>query len=111
MHSIGAVTRRTERLVSVALLLSALALAHTQDVGARLGIIWRVAVLSWDSPATQMADEIATGKVTSTDPTRDARNHVVAGVDHACRLLETDEPRAEQLLELRPRVIRAPPPA
>jgi hypothetical protein len=56
-------------------LLALLALAGAEQATAQLGIIWRVAVLSWDNPLTQLHDEVACQATLSADPSRQASDH------------------------------------
>ena len=60
--------------VRVALVFLALvALVQLEWPRALLSILWRGAVLSFDNPATQALDELASGATPVADPTRDAR--------------------------------------
>ncbi len=61
---------------AAALLCSALALAHAESGLAHLGILWRTTLLSWDSPATQLLDEVASQTAPASDPSRQAADSV-----------------------------------
>jgi hypothetical protein len=59
------------RLVFV--LVALVALVQLEAPRASLSILWRGAVLSFDSPTTQALDELASGATPVADPARDAR--------------------------------------
>ncbi len=62
-----------------ALLLAAVVVAavvHAAD--AHVWVIWRLAVLSWDSPTSQFSDEIALQGVVYSDGARRAREETLA---------------------------------
>jgi hypothetical protein len=55
--------RHTTRCAPVAVLFALLSLSQIQQSVARVGILWRTSVLSWDNPATQDLEDIATETV------------------------------------------------
>lgn len=57
-------------------LLALLLLAAVQQASATLAIVWRGAVLSWDSPASQWHDELASQGATWADLRRQAQGHL-----------------------------------
>lgn len=57
-------------------LLALLLLAGVQQASATLAIFWRGAVLSWDSPASQWQDELASQGATWADARRQAQGHL-----------------------------------
>jgi hypothetical protein len=63
---------RLVRCILAAALLVALAGAEVQSALATLNIVWRAFVLSFDNPATQWLDEIASDATLYADPARDA---------------------------------------
>jgi len=81
--------RRT--VLSVALLLALLALGSVQSALAVFGVVRRAAVRSWDSPATQLVEELALGVVPAADPRRAAADHLALARTRAGGVLaETD---------------------
>jgi hypothetical protein len=63
---------RANRLGLIGLFLVLVVALQISSAQAALRVIWRAAVLSFDSPATQLLDEIAIAKPASTDALRDA---------------------------------------
>ena len=57
-------------LVPVLVLLGLLGAAHVEHGLARLGVLWRQSVLSWDNPATQVLEELASQAVPHADGAR-----------------------------------------
>jgi hypothetical protein len=64
------------RLLASLLLIGFLATGEVQHTLAHLGIIWRLAVLSWDNPATQWQDEIASQSSTCQDASGEASDAI-----------------------------------
>lgn len=69
--------RRTVALGSVALLAALLALTQAQLVLGLVGPLSRTAMTSWDSPASQVVDELAYESLTHSDPSREAREYAL----------------------------------
>ncbi|MGH7278252.1 MAG: hypothetical protein ACREJG_06140 [Candidatus Rokuibacteriota bacterium] len=69
---------RRRHLAPVLVLLALLCLATARHAEAHLHILWRAAVLSWDSPATQLHDEMIGQGVLYLDPARQALDSMVA---------------------------------
>ncbi|MGH7391070.1 MAG: hypothetical protein ACREM3_16670 [Candidatus Rokuibacteriota bacterium] len=65
-------------LVPSLLLVALLALAHVEHGLALIGTVWRLAVLSWDNPATQVIEEVASQAVPHVDPARSLRDRIAA---------------------------------
>jgi hypothetical protein len=59
-------------------LLALLLLAGAQQASATLAIVWRSAVLSWDSPTSQWQDELASQGAAGADPRGQAHGHLAA---------------------------------
>jgi hypothetical protein len=57
-------------------LLTLLLLAGAEQASATLAIVWREAITSWDSPASQWQDELACQGATWTDPGRQAQRAI-----------------------------------
>jgi hypothetical protein len=55
-----------------ALLTALLLAAQVQYAAASLAVVWRTAVLSWDSPTTQWQDELALQGSSHVDPAAEA---------------------------------------
>jgi hypothetical protein len=64
------------RLFATVLLFGVLSAGQVEHTLAHLGIVWRLALLSWDSPTTQWHDELASQSVLCADPARDASESV-----------------------------------
>jgi hypothetical protein len=95
---------------AAALLCSALALAQAESSLAQLGILWRTTLLSWDSPATQILDEVASQTAPASDPSRQAADSVAGGGAVKRRQL-LDRFRAPTEPGLRRQLSRSPPAA
>lgn len=76
---------------AVPLLLGLVTVVVLQAPHASFNIIWRFTVLSFDNPATQLLDDLATDSSTYTDPTAEAREsaRVAAGGECHLRLVLT----------------------
>jgi hypothetical protein len=61
---------------SALVLLSLLLLAGAQQALATVAIVWRSAVVSWDSPASQWQDELACQGATWSDVRRQAQGAI-----------------------------------
>lgn len=95
---------------AVVSLTALLALAQVHFVVAHFGPLWRTALLSWDSPATQIEDELACESLPHTDPSREPREHALlaprrCGAVHAGSGIVPSSPA------LPSRLTRSPPPA
>jgi hypothetical protein len=78
--------RRRAAFVLTLGLLSLLVVSALQASEARVSILWRASVLSWDSPATQLLDELASQGLLYADPARQAREQATVGLRPAGRL-------------------------
>ncbi len=67
-------------------LLTLVALVQLESPRASLSILWRGAVLSFDNPATQVLDELASGATPVADPTREARQSTRAAAAQSAPL-------------------------
>ena len=101
--------RHTPRFAPVAVLFALLSQSQVQQSVARVAIMWRPSVLSWDNPAIQILEDIATEMV-SAGAFRSARASVVV-VDRPvspARLARADPVDAEAPA-LSARIGRSPP--
>ncbi|OGK99813.1 MAG: hypothetical protein A3E31_10690 [Candidatus Rokubacteria bacterium RIFCSPHIGHO2_12_FULL_73_22] len=96
-------------LVPVLVLLGLLGAAHVEHGLARLGVLWRQSVLSWDNPATQVLEELASQAVPHADGARQARDRVAAGRGDGARLGVAGDPDGLPDAASCPCVSRAPP--
>jgi hypothetical protein len=101
-------SRRT-RLVLVVALLTLLAICQGLDACAELSIFWRAAVVSWDSPTTQLQDELAVQGIAYADVARQIREHTARVVAPSGRLGVFPPPARSDDLALGSRLTRAPP--
>lgn len=105
-------TRSPRRLICAVLLLTALlGLTHLQSTLATFGVVWRGAVLSWDNPATQIVEEIASGVVPLTDPSRLASERLIAAARSRERAQLVEPLETFRDWALARSVTRAPPTA
>lgn len=110
---------RSERLtikmkpenLRIAFLLGLLAIVQAESPRALVGIVWRVAVLSWDNPATQVAQDIATASVPRTDCSRDVYERARYSARSLGRAPLPELNHASEGPTLSRRVTRAPPAA
>lgn len=102
------VTRHLAR-VRVFALLALLSVAAVQHSAAELAIIWRAAILSWDSPATQLQDQVASQGVLSSDPAKQAGEHALAALAPAGLLALPDGVGRSGDLRGTSRLTRSPP--
>lgn len=103
-------SRRFVASAAVASLTALLALAQLHFVLAHFGPLRRTALFSWDSPATQMEDELACESLPHTDPSRESREHALlaprrCGAIHARPGIVPSSPTLPSSLS------RSPPPA
>src|SRR3990172_9030995 len=96
-------------LVPVLVLLGLLGAAHVEHGLARLGVLWRQSVLSWDNPATQVLEELASQAVPHADGARQARDRGAAGRGDGARLGVAGDPDGLPDAASCPFVSRAPP--
>jgi hypothetical protein len=86
-------TRSRRPLITATLLLAGLlVLAQTQWCLALVGIVWRSVVLSWDNPATQLVEDVASQAIPHTDPGRSLRDHAIAAARASARLRPAETP-------------------
>jgi hypothetical protein len=97
------------RRLAVTVLVALLALGHLQATLAVVGIIWRASRLSWDSPATQLVEEIASAVVPVSDPSRLAAEHLAVARAAPGRVLALEDRGDAQRPALSERITRAPP--
>ena len=107
----SAVTFRSSgaALGAVAALAALLALGHVQFGLALLGLVWRTAAVSWDSPVTQLLDETAVQNVPHADPRRHLDDHVRRAFGVAGVLTHPDAPAALPGAAFAAGLTRAPP--
>lgn len=79
-----------------------------QETAAGLRIFWRSAVLSWDSPATELRDRAATEAGAHADPARQAREQL-AGLPATGRLSLASRPDPAAGVPAASPLTRAPP--
>jgi hypothetical protein len=102
--------RRTTPAILAAMLAAVLlVVAIVEAPGASTRIFWRYAILSFDDPATQLFDEIASRSSSLTDPGFEAAG--VARLPLVSRLVATSEPAALPSPALSSRSTRSPPAA
>lgn len=100
--------RHSRRLTSAAFLaLVVVWLGQASD--ARLWIVWRAAVVSWDSPATQLHDELASQSAVDLDAARHLREHVGAALGSLGVLAPAAGPARRDAVALGARLTRSPP--
>jgi len=100
---------RRRALVLVVVLLGLLGAAHAQRGLARVEVLWRQSTLSWDDPASQLLDELASQPVPHADPARHARDRIVADGGAGGSLRVAGAPSGLPDSALRPCSGRAPP--
>jgi hypothetical protein len=97
------------RALAVPFILLALAVEAESPV-ATLGTIWRVAVLSWDNPETQLIQDAATLAVPAAARIlREATEHALYAVREAGAAVVPHEERAATRDPVARRFTRAPP--
>jgi len=102
---------RPLRLAAVAFLVGLLGLAHVHYALAFAGILWRESVLSWDNPATQHVEDLASQTVPSADGAREARDRTLLGARLAARVHLPEPPGRTAAGVVCRRPSRAPPAA
>jgi len=95
----------------IAVLLALITLAQIQWPLAHLGIVWRVVTLSWDDPATQVAQDLATETVPQAESGREVYERTRAAAQHATRMLLPTPERPSKSLATTGRITRSPPTA
>lgn len=96
---------------SVALLLALMVLAGVQSIAAHVAVTWRSAVVSFDSPVTQVADEAASQTLAAEDPGRFYREQAT-GTSRVSGRARADATDARPSIPaLRSRLTRSPPAA
>jgi len=103
-------SRHSRRVLALAFL-ALVATWSVQASDAQLWIVWRAAVVSWDSPVTQFQDELASQGVVDLDAARHLREHVGAALRPAGRLAPPPEPPGGDAVALGARLARSPPAA
>lgn len=98
------------RCLGAIALLALLTGDEVQTGQARLNILWRSLVVSYDSPATQTHDETASAGSLYSDAGREATDAVVAAVSVSCARAIRDVVRLERHW-LGSRLTRSPPSA
>lgn len=78
---------RRRSTLAILLFIALVGVAHTQATFAHLGILWRAAVLSWDNPATQLIEDLASQTVPHADSAGDLRDHTLAAARRSARVL------------------------
>lgn len=100
---------RCTTAVRVLLLVALVWVATVEQSVASLAILWRVSVLSWDNPATQLRDETAAQAVAGTDVRRQARDHLIGVLQLSHRVAPPEWPLAGDRPAFDFRLTRAPP--
>jgi hypothetical protein len=96
-------------VLTATLALALIAVTLAEAPGASMRILWRYAVLSFDNPATQMFDEMASASSEPTDP--GAAAGTLARLPLASRLTPSPEPIGFGTAALSSRFTRSPPAA
>jgi hypothetical protein len=94
------------------LILTLLALAALWCVlgaDAQISIVWRAVVVSWDSPATQLHDDVATQGIVYLDAARHLRDQMGAALRPAGRLAAAPDHARGDSPALTSRLTRSPP--
>lgn len=105
-------TPRPHGTLVVATVLVALLLAGAlQASDAHLWVVWRTALLSWDSPTSQLADALALQGAIHADGARRAREATLAAFRPAGLLRLPIRPALTRSAALSSRLTRAPPAA
>ncbi len=84
-------------------------LAQAQAAAGACGSIFRAIVLSWDNPATQVVDELASESVPHADPGRQAREQVARAGGADARLALAEHPAIAVGQRGGARITRSPP--
>jgi hypothetical protein len=100
---------RRLHLPLIPVFLALAALRCLQDADAQISIVWRAALVSWDSPATQSQDGVATQVY--DDTTRPLRDQAGAARRPSGRLTTPREHRRGDSPALTSRFTRSPPDA
>jgi hypothetical protein len=88
-----------------------LALVQYQYPAALLATVWRVFVISWDNPATQVAEEMVSAEAPAADPNRPLRDRIIAANLSRQYLRVPADPRGHESFARSHQVTRAPPAA
>jgi hypothetical protein len=100
---------RHVRLALVGPLLALVAVCGVLETNAQQSIFWRAAAISWDSPVTQLQDELAVQGAVYADAARQLREHTGSASTASGRLpLASDPVRGDQLA-VSSGVTRSPP--
>ena len=102
-------SQRCRALVPVLLLFGLLGVAHVERALARVGVLWRQSAVSWDNPATQLLEEVASQAVPHADAARQARERVVTAHRVWGRLRLAGQPAVVSTAALGACITRAPP--
>jgi hypothetical protein len=97
--------------VPIGILLALVAVCCVQATTAQVSIFWRAAVFSWDSPTSQLQDELAVSGTVYVDGARQLREHAGAALASSERLSLPGEPVHRDGVALSSRLTRSPPPA
>ncbi|MBI3635558.1 MAG: hypothetical protein HY216_04985 [Candidatus Rokubacteria bacterium] len=95
--------------VAAALLLAVLAIMQVQYPIALTATVWRVAMLSWDNPATVAGQELAMASAPHDDPYRRVTGQIEAAVRPVARLIRGDRPSRPHGFDAFTEVPRSPP--
>jgi len=96
-------------LPRVLLLLALLGVAHLQQGQALFGVLWRESLLSWDNPATQFLEELASQAIPHADAARQVHERLLVGCDDGTKIRQVGERRGSSETVLCPCITRAPP--
>jgi hypothetical protein len=98
------------RFFATVLLIGVLSAGQVEHTLAHLGIVWRIALLSWDNPTTQWQDEIASQSVVCADPAREA-SETVCRTPSAKGTLTVASDAGRFITDVAPNPPRSPPPS
>ncbi|HEU4371212.1 MAG TPA: hypothetical protein VFV05_23575 [Methylomirabilota bacterium] len=102
-------TGRPARWALISAFLALVCAGCVQDAAARLSIFWRGSVVSWDSPTTQLHDELAIQGIVYLDAARQLRERVGAALLRSGRLDVPPDPVGGDTGSLTSRLTRSPP--
>src|SRR2546425_153706 len=107
----GALSKLRRSVSGIAVLLAVVTLAQIQWPFAHLAIVWRVVILSWDDPATQVAQDLATETVPQVESGREIYERTRAAGQHATSMLLPASERRSESPATTGRIPRSPPTA
>ena len=111
LWAVRAFTKLGRSASGIAVLLALITLAQIQRPLAHLGIVWRVVLLSWDDPATQTPQDLATETIPQAEPGREINERMRATVQHGTSMLRPTPDRRSEHPATTGRITRSPPAA